>query len=206
MNLELHMPLFHFIENYQKAYGNTPTIEEMMRATGKGHGTVQNSLKRLEEAGYLRRHSHKKSHIEILKPSRLGVPIRGEIAAGYLSDACINTTDYLIFSAPWLEETDFALKVSGDSMSGDAIANGAFVIMRAVPNGYQPKQGEIVAAWVEGFGTTLKRFYRQGDLVTLQASNPAYEPIQLNLREHELQIQGIWISTLHGRANLLTSS
>lgn len=205
MNIKLHLPLFYFIENYQKSYSNTPTIPEMMEGTGKGHGTVQNSLKCLEQAGYLRRHPHKKSHIEILKPSRSGVPIRGEIAAGYLSDACINTTDCLLFSAPWLEATDFALKVSGDSMSGDAIADGAFVIMRPVPDGYQPKQGEIVAVWVEGCGTTLKRFYQRDGLITLQPSNPAYEPIQLNLGEHELRIQGVWISTLHGRTDLFTS-
>ena len=35
--------------------------------------------------------------------------------------------------------------------------------------------GDIVVAQVEGYEATLKRFRRKGDMVMLEAANPAYE-------------------------------
>jgi len=46
----------------------------------------------------------------------------------------------------------------GDSMIEDFITEGDVVIMRPVPEPDQLKNGTIVAARVEGHGTTLKRF------------------------------------------------
>ena len=50
------------------------------------------------------------------------------------------------------------------------------------------KNGTVVSAMVPGAGTTLKHFYREGSLVRLEAANSAYEPIELNAEE--VQIQG----------------
>jgi repressor LexA len=41
-------------------------------------------------------------------------------------------------------------------MIGGGIINGASVILKRVPDGYEPRPGTIVAAYVEGSGTTLK--------------------------------------------------
>ena len=38
------------------------------------------------------------------------------------------------------------------------------------------------------FLTTLKHFYREGSLVRLEAANPAYEPIEI--QAEQVQIQG----------------
>jgi repressor LexA len=51
-----------------------------------------------------------------------------------------------------------------------------------------------VAARVEGHGTTLKRFYRHDDLVTLKPANRNYHPIEVSAMEVEVQgsLVGIW--------------
>ena len=36
---------------------------------------------------------------------------------------------------------------------------------------------------VPGLGTTLKYFFKRGGKIFLEAANPAYEPIELNLDE-----------------------
>jgi repressor LexA len=68
------------------------------------------------------------------------------------------------------------------------------VIMRTVAADEQIQDGKIVAARVEGQGTTLKRFYSKGDKITLQPSNPQYQPIEVNAKELEIQgvLVGVW--------------
>lgn len=191
-----HANLFRYIEDYQAAYSNCPSIDEMMAAMGKSRSSIQNSRKYLEQHGYIESIPGRKRNIRILKPSRKGIPVWGEIAAGYLSQPCTTPEEYLSLEAPGLNSSDFfALRVAGDSMIGDKIFNGAFVILRRVPDGYRPANGEVVAAFVEGHGTTLKRFYQDGSIVILQPSNPEYDPIPLDLREQMLQVQGVFEAT-----------
>nr|MDJ0772306.1 S24 family peptidase [Mastigocoleus sp. MO_167.B18] len=46
----------------------------------------------------------------------------------------------------------------------------------------------------EGYGTTLKRFYRQGDRVTLKPANSNYAPIEVNAAQLDVQgsLVAIW--------------
>jgi repressor LexA len=85
----------------------------------------------------------------------------------------------------------FALRVIGDSMIEDLIAEGDFVIMRPVPDPEQLKNGLIVAARVEGHGTTLKRCYRNGVQVTLKPANSKYQPIEV--MANSVQVQGVLV-------------
>jgi repressor LexA len=43
----------------------------------------------------------------------------------------------------------------------------------------EARNGELVAALINGEEATVKRFRREGDRVLLIAENPAYEPIVL---------------------------
>jgi repressor LexA len=61
--------------------------------------------------------------------------------------------------------------------------------MRSISDQQQAQNGDIVAARVEGYGTTLKRIYFAENKVTLKASNPNYSPIEVN--PNQLEIQGI---------------
>jgi repressor LexA len=194
-----HDGLYQYIENYKKAHSNSPSYDEMMEATGKSRGAVQNSLNYLEKHGYIRRIPGRRRNIEVLKTARKGVPIRGEIAAGYLSNPFTETAEHLPFEAPWLKTDDFALRVSGDSMINACIPDGAFVIMRTVPDGYIPPNGEIAAVYVAGVGMTLKHFHREGHTVTLKPSNPNYPSMPFDLREQEVNVQAILLCTLHGK-------
>ena len=47
---------------------------------------------------------------------------------------------------------------------------------------------------VPGFGTTLKYFFKRGDKIFLEAANPAYEPIELNLNDVVFQgkLLAVW--------------
>lgn len=87
-------------------------------------------------------------------------------------------------------------------MIGDHITDGSFVIMRPVSGLAALKDGEIVAAWVEGRGTTLKHFYREGNHISLIASNPNYPPIIVDAEECRVEVQGVLLWVLREWSDL----
>jgi repressor LexA len=58
----------------------------------------------------------------------------------------------------------------------------------------QALDGDIVVALVAGNETTLKRFYREGEMVRLQPANTALQPILVPARD--VQIQGRLLAVL----------
>jgi len=190
-----HLKLLAYLEDYIQLQGYFPVIDEMMAAMEKPRGAIQNSLKYLESAGYIERRYRKARAIRLLKPNQNGIPIWGAIAAGYLSEVFTDGLEILPISSPRLKPGDFALQVIGDSMIGDHIPDGSFAIMRPMSDPSALKNGEIVAAWVEGRGMTLKHFYRNGNQVSLIASNPIYPQITIDTKDCQVDVQGIllWV-------------
>ena len=130
------------------------------------------------------------------------VPIMGNIVAGEPIDvssdnfSVYDDEDYVELSASMLrgnKEKMFALRVDGYSMIDDMISDGDIVILQSQETA---DDGDIVAAWVEGEGTTLKRFYleRERGLVRLQPRNPSMEPILVE--PENVTVQGKLILTL----------
>jgi len=103
-----------------------------------------------------------------------GIPLLGRIAAGLPIEAIENVERISIQSEFGSSDDTFALKVQGDSMTGDGIFDGDFVVCKKSQN---VQNGKIVAAIVDNDGATVKRFFRESDKIRLEPSNPAYKPI-----------------------------
>lgn len=101
------------------------------------------------------------------------IPLLGEIAAGLPILAEENIEDY--FAMDNKIKADFALKVKGDSMLGAGIFPGDYVFIRKQCT---LENGEIGAILIED-EATLKKFYKEGDTIILQAENDLYKPIIL---------------------------
>lgn len=198
-----HLNLLTYIERYIREHGYSPSIDEMMVAVEKPRGAIQHSLRWLEREAWIERKPGKARAIRLLRseqpqsdsaqPEVEGVPIWGTIAAGYLTEVFSDRFDLLPIASPKLKSGDFALQVSGDSMIGDHILDGSFVVMRPVADPSTLRDGVIVAAWVEGRGTTLKHFHRDGDIISLVASNPQYPPIEIDTQENRVEVQGLLV-------------
>ena len=201
-----HGAVLSFIEAYWRKHQNSPTIREIITGTERSHGSIQNSLNWLERHQYITRRkrtsrSIKLSNVESLafpyaEPSELeGLPVRGEIAAGYCHEPATEAHEYLNIEYGGRKLNDYVLKISGDSMVGAGIPDGAYVGIRPVIDDYQPKPGEIVAVYVEGQGSTLKHFFQKESVVVLESANPKYEPMIFDLDSCELRVQGTHIFT-----------
>lgn len=184
--------LYDWLVDYIRTSQHAPSIRQMMRAMNlRSPAPIQSRLEHLRAKGYIDWTEGKARTIRILGSNPGGVPVLGAIAAGGLLEPFTDTVDHLDVSPVFRKMGNFALRVIGDSMIEDLITEGDFVIMRPVPDPEQLKNGLIVAAQVEGQGTTLKRFYRKGDRVTLKPANPKYHPIEVPA--NTVQVQGVLV-------------
>ena len=104
---------------------------------------------------------------------QMGLKLVGRIAAGQPIEA-VEQNEELTFSE-WVEPGDkFALKVSGESMIDEHIADGDFVIIRKQE---QARDGQIVAVRDDDGEATLKKFFREKNRVRLEPANKAMKPI-----------------------------
>ena len=179
-----------FIRDYTRANGYAPTMQELGDEFGVSKVTVFEHVAALQRKGYLRRSKHKarslrlSENIAFADERATRLPLAGAIAAGRPIEA-IEEQEVLdleeMFVSP---HGSFVLQVRGDSMIGDNICDGDYVI---VERRETPRDGETVVALLDGEEATLKRFYRTPKGVRLEAANPAYEPIITK----SVQIQGV---------------
>jgi repressor LexA len=180
------------IYRFQLQYGVMPSVRDLKTVLQKSHGAVQNRRDKLEAQGFIAWLTGKSRSITITEkgmaylqsigvyqtpetqaPKAKRIPMLGEIAAGYLSEPVTNEESIELDIDP---AKHFALIVSGDSMIEAGIFDRSTVVLKRVPDGYEPKPGQIVAAYVEGAGTTLKRFYRDAkNAIVLEPANAAYK-------------------------------
>lgn len=111
----------------------------------------------------------------------------GRIAAGVPIEAISEVSHHVSVPGSMLtgRGEHYALEVKGDSMIDAGINDGDIVVIREQSTA---QNGEIVVALVEGHEATLKRFYRRGGMIALEAANPAYETRML--REDQVKVQG----------------
>ena len=187
--------LYSWIKDYMKEFQHSPSIRQMMKAMGlKSPAPIQSRLKHLQEKGYISWQEGKARTLQIVDEILEGVPILGSVAAGGLIESYSDVQENLDISDVLKKKNVFALTVNGDSMIDAFIADGDMVLMEPINDSYSLRNGTIVSAMVPGLGTTLKYFFKKGQKIFLEAANPKYDPIELNLGEAEFQgkLLAVW--------------
>jgi len=192
---EAQNELYGWIKNYLKDFQHSPSIRQMMQAMGlKSPAPIQSRLKHLQEKGYISWQEGKARTFQIVDEISDGIPIMGSVAAGGLIETYNDINENLDISEVLKKKDVFALTVNGDSMIDACIADGDMVLMEPIKDSYSLRNGTIVSAMVPGVGTTLKYFVKKDNKIFLEAANPAYEPIELNLEEVVFQgkLLAVW--------------
>lgn len=118
-------------------------------------------------------------------PKMIKKPRLGRVSCGEPILAEENIEDY--DEVPEHIKCDFTLKCKGDSMINARIYDGDIVyvkVQEAVEN------GQIAVVRV-GDETTLKRFYKTENTVTLMPENPKYEPmVYVNEQLNDIRVIG----------------
>ena len=192
------------IETSLRDRGYAPSIREIGDATGLAStSSVSHQLSVLEKKGVLIRGARRPRTAVVrpvstaprrpaagrrqparrkppaTRPGRAAyVPIVGRIAAGgpILAAELIEEDTFPLPKELVGEGNLIALRVAGDSMSGAAIADGDWVVVRRESD---VENGDIVAATIDGAEVegTVKTFKRADGHVWLMPHNPVYAPI-----------------------------
>ncbi|WP_120501120.1 transcriptional repressor LexA [Roseovarius sp. EL26] len=117
----------------------------------------------------------------------LELPVMGQIAAGVPIEAIAHASHNVTVPDSMLSGPGehYALEVKGDSMIDAGINDGDIVIIKETKTA---DNGDIVVALVEDQEATLKKFYRRGGAIALEAANPAYETRMLP--DNKVKVQG----------------
>jgi repressor LexA len=189
-----------FIEDEIQSGRPPPTLREIAAEFGfKSHRAAACHLDALKRKGFIEsepgkaRSSRLKSSLGEFRHRILEIPLFGSIPAGFSQDrqqeaeGCVSIDVASIGIKP--TQSVFALRVTGDSMTGRHILDGDIVVLE---HGPEPIHGEIVAALIDG-ESTLKTFVRKDNRSYLKSENPKYPDM---IPAEHLMIQGIFRSVI----------
>ncbi|MGH2461885.1 MAG: transcriptional repressor LexA [Chloroflexota bacterium] len=190
--------ILEFIRGYVRDHTYPPSVREIGDGVSiTSTSVVDYNLRVLAKRGYIRRDPDISRGIELLDndgerlPERVSVPVLGQIAAGIPIEAIEDRTERVTLTQDLVPfEGVYALRVRGQSMIEDLIADGDLVIVR--PKETAENGAIVVALLTDGPGTegqvTLKRFYRERDQIRLQPANSTMQPIYV--RPDQVKVQG----------------
>ena len=183
----------------QKAISNTgmpPTRAEIAaRLKFKSVNAAEEHLRALERKGAIELIPGTSRGIRLKDSIReqIGLPLVGRVAAGapILAEEHIEAR-YQLDPDLFKTQPHFLLRVSGMSMRDAGILDGDLVAVHRTP---EIRSRQIVVARLEN-EVTVKRYRQEGHHVWLLPENPDFEPIQVDLREESLSIEGVVVGVV----------
>ncbi len=183
--------IYEFLKDKIMNRGYGPTVREIGSQFGiRSPNGVMCHLKALEKKGLITRESHMSRAIQLTEsPSmRMSLRLSGQIAAG--SPLLAEEQDERVDFGPLFDtEEHFCLRVKGDSMIEDQIADGDYVVVRRQST---CRNGEIAVALIEGEEATLKRFYKESNRIRLEPANAKMKPIYSN----KVEVLGVVVGVI----------
>jgi len=185
--------IYDFIKEKIETRGFGPTVREIGEAFNiQSPNGVMCHLKALVNKHVITRELKHARAIRLVghRPPAPELPLMGLVAAGAPLSA-EQQDEHLNFNELFGGANHFALKVKGQSMIEDHIADGDFVVIRKQDNA---ENGERVVAMIDN-EVTLKRFHRAKGQVLLEPANGSMKPIPVNPNS-DAKILGVLVGVL----------
>ncbi|MBI5150539.1 MAG: transcriptional repressor LexA [Candidatus Omnitrophica bacterium] len=167
-----------FIYKAIRSDSRPPTIREIAGHFGfSSTGTVRDHLRALVEKGYIKIAAGKSRAIELIREALFSFPILGRVQAGLPNLAVEEIEGYLnLDSLVFSDDSTFALRVKGDSMTGAGIMPNDLVLVRKQN---MAQTGETIVALINE-EATVKNLGRRGADYYLEPANPNYNPVKVD--------------------------
>lgn len=190
--------VLNFINQYQRAHGNGPTLDEIAKKLKRAVPTIHQHVQVLRAKGYLRLPSSNARGIGVFDPHEeiVEIPLLGVVSAGGGIENLENPEPIKVQRAmlsPMGQH--YALTVKGTSMIEDGILPEDIVIIK-----YQnyADNGDVVIALIDEDGSsqlaTIKRYYNHGNKIELRPKNPNLQSKMYQQRD--IEIRGKFIGLL----------
>ena len=181
-----------FINDFYRDNHRSPSARQIATATGIPRTTLQRMMRTMAENGMIEYDGETvetdfsgKSNAETVSAG-----IIGDIQCGTftLEEEAVREIVQLPVSLFGTGDL-FILEAHRDSMKGIGIEEGDLVVIKRQEEAHS---GQIVVAYVEGEGNTLKTYKEKDGIAYLHPENPAYDDIPIE----NCKIQGIAISVI----------
>lgn len=189
---ERQAEILDFIREHIEIEGVPPTRAEIADALGfRSVNAAVDHLKALERKGAIELVRGSSRGIRL--PQGPGLPVVGRVAAGNPILAVEHIEDhYRLDPTLFHPAADYLLRVRGMSMRDAGILDGDLLAVHRTPIA---ENGQIVVARLED-EVTVKRLRRTKRRAWLLPANPDFDPIEIDLTEQELAIEGIAVGVL----------
>ncbi|HZS68953.1 MAG TPA: transcriptional repressor LexA [Burkholderiales bacterium] len=203
---ERQAEVLRLVRELTEVSGYPPTRAEIAQKMGfRSVNAAEQHLRALEKKGAIEISSGASRGIRV-RDGRSGsrsarlleLPVVGRVAAGAPILAEENLQGhYQVDPNLFTPRADYLLRVRGLSMRDAGILEGDLL---AVHRTQDARSGQIVVARL-GDEVTVKRLRRRGHAVTLEAENPDFAAIEVDLRREALAIEGIAVGVIrNGKA------
>src|SRR3989441_2286248 len=198
---ERQAEILKLIRELTEVSGFPPTRAEIAERMGfRSVNAAEQHLRALEKKGAIEISSGASRGIRVRDgrgSNRAGklmeLPVIGRVAAGAPILAEENVQGrYQVDPNLFTPRADYLLRVRGLSMRDAGILEGDLL---AVHRTEEARSGQIVVARL-GDEVTVKRLRRRGHAVQLEAENPEFAPIEVDLRRDALAIEGVAVGVI----------
>jgi repressor LexA len=188
--------ILELIQDFIYETGMPPTRAEIAKELGfKSANAAEEHLRALQRKGVLDLVPGTSRGIQLKDSLRdqMGLPLVGRVAAGspILAEEHIET-HYRIDPQLFSPKPHYLLRVQGMSMKDAGILDGDLVAVHRTP---EVRSRQIIVARLDD-EVTVKRYRQNGTVVTLLPENPDFEPIEVDLREQSLVIEGVVVGVI----------
>jgi repressor LexA len=204
---ERQAEMLRLVRELTEVSGFPPTRAEIAQRMGfRSVNAAEQHLRALEKKGAIEISSGASRGIRVRdgRPAaRLGrlleLPVVGRVAAGspILAEEHLQGR-YQVDPNLFTPRADFLLRVRGLSMRDAGILEGDLL---AVHKTTEARSGQIVVARLAD-EVTVKRYRRRGHTVELEAENPDFKAIEVDLRREPLTIEGIAVGVIRNGKTL----
>jgi repressor LexA len=188
--------ILEMIQEFIADTGMPPTRAEIARQLGfKSANAAEEHLRALQRKGVLELLPGASRGIQLKDSLRdqMGLPLVGRVAAGspILAQEHIET-HYKIDPQLFSPKPHYLLRVHGMSMKDAGILDGDLVAVHRTP---EVRSRQIIVARLDD-EVTVKRYRQTGSMVSLLPENDDFEPIEVDLREQALVIEGVVVGVI----------
>jgi repressor LexA len=198
--------ILRLVRELTEVSGYPPTRAEIAERMGfRSVNAAEQHLRALEKKGAIEISSGASRGIRVLdgRPAGRGrlleLPVVGRVAAGspILAEEHLQGR-YQVDPNLFTPRADYLLRVRGMSMRDAGILEGDLL---AVHRTHEARTGQVVVARLAD-EVTVKRYRRRGHAVQLEAENPEFAPIEVDLRRDALTIEGIAVGVIRNGKTL----
>jgi repressor LexA len=188
--------ILELIQDFIYETGMPPTRAEIARELGfKSANAAEEHLRALQRKGVLDLIPGASRGIQLKDSLRdqMGLPLVGRVAAGspILAEEHIET-HYRIDPQLFNPKPHYLLRVQGMSMKDAGILDGDLVAVHRTP---EVRSRQIIVARLDD-EVTVKRYRQNGSIVSLLPENKDFEPIEVDLKEQSLVIEGVVVGVI----------